>query len=597
MDSDDENDYQPSWRGVPGIVILINVFENSKHNIFEIAQIATCRLLKQHMRSSSSHHIAVCLYGSEESSTSKFDVKPVTEIIPLSVPTLEDFKKFKNMTKTSFTEAKEFKLSDVLWHSSKMFLNCKKQLSSRSVIMLTRFDIAPVVLDQKPTLNRASDLIDSNIDIRVINISDQQYVIDTFYEKFLKIANRGMDYVVPKPISSPIEIEKLMHQESHRHSAVAKLNFEICKDFNIGVGIYNLLKRPGQNNKKNVYLDRESNAVVTSVTKTVKVSIDATEIDEDNSQPKEVPLIKSELLYYQEFGGERIEFTDKEMKTIKNPFGPPMMKLLGFKPARIICKEKWYLKMGHFLFPNEKTIEGSTVACKALHKACADMEMVAICILCTRVNAKPVVVALSPCVRPLNLDVDVGFDIIHIPFVESVRDVNINEDEDNVESSVVCIEQAHKSLMKDILNELTVEYKPDMFEDPKLQSKYRALEAIALDEEDNDPFVDTTIPNPERFENIRDDLFEELFGPFGDMSLKRTAEKQASNGGKKQKVEDIDEDLLDLRLKSKKLNDYSVAQLRQILRFKQIKGLTGLTGLKKRELVNLVYEHCVSQDK
>lgn len=592
MDSDDENDFQPSWRGVPGIVILINVFENSKHNIFDIAQDATCRLIKQYMRSSSSHNVAVCLCGTEESSASKFDIKPVMEIMPLTVPTLENYKKLKSTTTSSFTEAKEFKLSDVLWHASKMFTNCKKQLSSRSVIMLTRLDIAPIAVDQKPTLNRASDLIDSNIDIRVLNISEREYPIETFYDKFLKIANKGLDYVVPKPIWSPTEIEKQMHQESHRHLAVAKLNFEIGTDFNISVGIYTLLKRPGQNLKKNVYLDRESNAVVTSVTKTMKVTIEDNADDEENSEPKEVPLIKSELLHYQEFGGERIEFTDKEMKAIKNPFGPPMMKLLGFKPATMICKEKWYIKMGYFLFPNEKTIEGSTVAFKALHKACVDMQMVAICILCTRVNAKPIVVALCPSVKPLNLDIDTGFDIIHIPFVESVRDVNINEDEDNDNVAVVRIDQAHKTLMKDIIKELIVEYKPDMFEDPKLQSKYRAIEAKALDEED--PFVDTTIPDDERFANIRDDLFEELFGPFGEM-LKRAAEKQSSsNGGKKIKVEAIDEDLLDHRLRNKKVNDYTVAQLKEILKFKDIKGLTGLTGYKKKELVDLVYKHCVA---
>ncbi|CAH2240680.1 jg4716 [Pararge aegeria aegeria] len=590
MDSEDEIDFQPSWRGVPGIIILINVYENSKHNIFETAHVATCRLIKQHMRTSSSHNIAVCLYGTEESSTSKFDVTPVKETIPLSVPTLYDYKKLKSLTPTSFTEAKEFKLSDVLWHSSKMFANCKKQLSSRSIIMLTRLDIAPVAVDQKPTLNRASDLIDSNIDIKITNISDHEYAIDPFYEKFLKIANRGMDYVVPKPIGNSTEIEKLMHQESHRHLAVAKLNFEICKDFNIGVSVYTLLKRPGQNYKKNVYLDRESNAVVTSVTKTMKVTVEST--DDENSQPKEVPLIKSELLYYQEFGGERIEFTDEEMKAIKNPFGPPMMKLLGFKPARVICKEKWYLKMGYFLFPHEKSIEGSIVAFKALHKACTDMEMVAICILCTRVNSKPIVVALCPSVRPLNLDIDVGFDIIHFPFVESVRDLNLNDDDDNEENSVVCIEDAHKTLMKDILNELKIEYKPDMFEDPKLQSKYRAIEANALDEEDCEPFNDTTIANPERFENIRDDLFEELFGPFSEIALKRPSDKLSSSSGKKQKVDNIDEDLLNLRLKNKKVNDYSVPQLKQILHFKDIKGLPGLTGYRKKELVDLVYEHC-----
>ncbi|XP_050352422.1 ATP-dependent DNA helicase 2 subunit 1 [Nymphalis io] len=584
MDSDEENDFQTSWRGIPGTIILVNAFENSKNNIFGTVHGAVCRLIRQHLRSLSYQNISVCIFGTEETTASAFDTKPVIEIIPLSSPSLDDYNKLKNSDITSFKEAKEFKLSDVLWHCSKTFANCKKQLSSRTVIMLTCLNNPPIAVDQKPTLNRAIDLVDANINIRIINVSQHEYKIDAYFEKLFTIANRGLDFVMPKPVWDSAEIEKLIYQESHRHVAVAKLNFEIGEDFNIGVGVHTLLTRAGQIYKGKINLDRDTNTVLTSMTKTMKVTLE----DDEESKQKQVPLLKSELIHYQDIGGERIEFTDSEKKLLTNPFGPPMMKLLGFKPATIVCKEKWYLKMGYFLFPNESIIEGSTVAFKALHRACRDMDMVAICVLSTRVNAKPFIVALSPCSKPLGLNVQVGFDIVIIPFVESVRDLNINEEGENEASQP--IEKAHKRLMSNILNKITIDFKADMFVNPKLELEYRAIEAIALEDDDNEPFIDTTKANPDKFQDIDEELFEELFGPFGSLSIKRTA-SSVDSSTKKQKVK-IDEGLLSTRLQNEKINDYTVQQLKQILKYKDIENLPALTGLKKSELVELVYKHC-----
>ena len=591
MDSDDENEIQPEWKGVPGTIILLNAMENSKYNHFAIGHVATCNLLRQCMRSSSSQNIGVFVYGIEEvsNSNSNFDSKAVTEIIPFNVPTVDDYKKSKKFDISSFTEAKEFKLADVLWHCSKVFTNFKKALSSRKILMLTRLDILPILADQQPTLNRARDLVDANIDLTIINVSENEYKIESvFYEKLLKIANRGMDFVFPEPMWTSQQIEECMCQESHRNLAVAKINFEIGNNFTIGVGVYTL---KSQKYQKSINLDRETNTILTSATKTLKIS---TEDDDGDSEQidksKEVPLLKSEILYYQEFGGERIQFTDNEMKIIKNPFGPPMLKLLGFKPVSHICKEKCFFKSSYFLFPNESVIEGSTVAFKALHKACKDMEMAAICVLCTRINAKPINVGLIPSSKPLGLNVDVGFDVVPLPFIENVRDINLNEDDENKSPK---IEEAHKSLMREIVSQVLIDYKPDMFEDPKVQSKYRALEAIALgDDDDIEPFVDTTKPNPENFYDIKEDLFEELFGPFGATSSKRKAANVSGEDLKKKKPNDIDEDLLTTRLRDMAVNKYTVQQLKDILKFKDDKSLPALTGLKKQDLVELVYKHC-----
>lgn len=587
MDLNDDNDEEiATWRGVPGVIVLLNVFDPSNKNTATVGHVATCRMVRHYLRSSSSELVGVCLYGTEDSNVSAFGTKSVIDVIPLTAPTLKDFKKLREIDVSSYEAPKEFKMSDALGACSIMFRNCKKQLLSRTVIILTRLDAAPV--DQKPTLIRVRDLVDFNTDLRIVNIAEDEYEAHEFYTKFLKEANKGKDIDIPKPIWNAKEIEKLMHLQSHRNLAVAKLKFQIDEGFVIGVSVYKLLTKTQH---KKINLDRVDNAVVSSSTKAVKVYTSNNdeapmEVDdrEENSL-KAMPLLKSEMLYYQEFGGERVEFTDEEMKKLKNPFGPPMIKLLGFKPTDILCKEKWFLKSGYFLFTNENIIEGSTVAFKAMHQACVDTKMVAISVLSTRVNAKPSIVALAPCTHPLGLDVEIGFDVIHIPFVENVRDLpEVEDDEDTA------ISRQQKGLMKDILETLKFDYRSDMFENPKLQCEYRAVEAIALEEDDLDPFVDTTKQSADKFEDIHADHFEELFGPFEMSAPKRSIPKESGRNSKRVKSEDLDGSDLKYRVESRTVDKYTVAQLREVLRDIGPEKLT-LTGVKKAELVDLVYKH------
>lgn len=591
MDSDDEREESASWKGVPGVIVLINVFDPSNHNTAAMGHAATCRMLKHYLRTSSSHYIGVSLYGTEDSDSSAFGIKGVTDIIALSTPALDEFKKLRDLNLSTFKQAKDFELSGALWHCSKVFANCKKQLSSRTVILLTRLDTPPVKADQQPTLKRVDDLVDSNIDIKVINVSPDDYDVDLYYEIFLKAANKGKDFILPKPIWDPKDIETVIHQQSHRHLAVARLTFDIGTGFSISVGVYNLLIRSSHYLNKKVNLESETNEIVTSVTKMMKKSTaeqnseSPMDVDNEEREPKKMPVLKSEVLHYQQYGGERIEFADNELKKIRNPFGPPMLKLLGFKPSRIMCKEKWFLKTGYFLFPNESIIEGSTMPFKAMHQACVETSMVAICVLCTRVNSRPHIVALSPCSHPLGLDVEIGFDVIQIPFVENVRDMPA------VEKDETAVSDVQKRFMKGILQQLKFEYKFDMFENPKVQSEFRAIEAIALNEVDIEQFVDTTTPSPEKFEGVQEDLFEELFGPFGPVAPKRPATQRENGGGSKKAKTEFDETEIEERVKFQTVNKYTVPQLRELLKRKQDSSMPALNGLKKDELCNLVYQH------
>lgn len=591
-DSETETEDVPSWRGVSGTVILINVYDPLDMGTAASSFRATCELVQGYLRQTSSELLGVCLYGTADTSESPLGLEGVLQVFPLSAPTLDDYKKLKSVNLSSCGQAKELKLSDALWHTSKMFTNCKKLVANKTVILLTRMDIPPVQVDQKPALKRVVDLADSEVHLKIINISENSYVVDKFYENLLTEAHKGDEFKIPEPIWGHSSIAKLMYHDSHRHMAVAKLSLEIGEGFSIGVGVFGLLKSSVK--PKKVQAHKETNQIVSSVITNYKVSTldeeleEGMNVDGEQLQTKEVPLLKSELLYYQIFGNQKVEFTVDEMKQLRNPFGPPMMKLLGFKPASILSKEKWFLKGCQFLFPSESLVEGSTVAFKALHKACIEMSVIAICVLCSRANSRPFIVALSPCTKPLGLDVKIGFDLIYIPFVENVREVPIEVCEKE-------IDEAHKIVFKDIIKELQFNYEPDMFENPSLQSLYCAIEALALEKDEVEQIIDTTKSDEKKLKSIDVELFGELFGPFGASAVKRPAAYKASDKGpgvKRERIdEDLDQDLLQSRLSTKTIHKYNVADLKKILRTSSDKGIPALTGLKKDDLIELVYKH------
>ncbi|KAG6451179.1 X-ray repair cross-complementing protein 6 [Manduca sexta] len=585
MDSDTESDEgSTQMRGIPGTIILINIFDPKSQKSAIQAHVATCLLIRHYLRTQSSHYIGIYLYGTDDDSTSIFATKSIKEIFPLCSPTLDDYKKLEETDVNSIKQSKDLVLSEVLAQCSKAFLACKKTLSSRTIVMLTSLDQLPAEDDQEPTLENVHEIFRSDIQIKIINISKSNYEIDQFYKDFVSEANKDQDVALPEPIWDSEKIKDKLIMQSDRHLTISQLPFEIGKDITMGVKIYKFLK--SQTNPKTTYVHKETSASITSSIKTMKEII--MDVDQDQEQEiKQVPAVKTEILHGQDFGTEKVEFTDTEMKMMKNPFGGNSLKLLGFKPANILQKEKWYIDNCYFLFPSEEKIEGSTIAFKALYQACVEENVVAICALRARVNARPRLVALSPSTQPFGINVDVGFDVIIIPFVENLRELPVVDEM----TEDIKITSNQREFMYDIVNSLKFEYKPEMFENPVLESKYRIIEAKALQDSQVAEIHDTTKPNEKIFEHIDDDKFYNLFGPFGAVATKRVNESKASSSGqKKSKTDEIDQDKLRENIKNKKVEKtYNVDQLKQILKSLNI----SVQKKKKDELVKLVYEHYI----
>lgn len=585
--SDEEESVILPWKGKPATIILINAFGGT--NTAERALVATCQMFRRYLRASSDQLLGVCIYGVEKSSTSLLETKSVIDLTPLNEPTLENLKIIQNFNLNTLVTSKELVLSDVLWHCQTLFTNLKRQISSSNIIILSRLEIAPTKTDEEITLNRVRKLVDLQINIKLINISENEYKIHNFYKDFIVEASRSKDILLPMPLWDPNEIELLMVQHSNRHLAVAQINLNIGDDVSIAVGVYNILKSYETTKPKTVKINRYTNALVKGFNQKMKMSekLDEDMDVDDEEKYTKAPLLKSEILHTKVFADKTICFTDDEMKMIRNPFGPPIIKLLGFKPANYMSKEKWFLKSGYFLYPNEKEIEGSTVTFKALYKACDEMSVVAICMLCTRVDYRPQLVALLPCSQPFNLKVDIGFDVIPIPFKENLKDVPVPDDDDNDDEN----DKRHKTIFKNLFNNLLFDYKPDLFENPRLQNIYQALEVkkIGCDVE---PFTDSTERNSETFDNLEDDVFYEYFGPFGPVAAKRdlSSKSESAVNSKKSKIEGYDENFVQERISNYTVDKFTKSDLIEILKRHGVEKVS--STLKKPELVKLVYSHC-----
>lgn len=591
MDSDPENEednYEDRWGGVGGQVILVDASEDMwkprydpdmEENILPLtsAMVSCMELARRVMVDAPTHHVGIAIFGTLQNDDK--GLENVVQLLTLKQLTVEDIQTLKRITqdvseiKTKWGSVDKYNFSDALWQASRMFSACKKKMSTQNVTILSCFT-EPDPTTRRTILKKASDLHSLGIRINLVNVSDVPISSDSFFIEFgSTVSNQApSDYEPPSPIISPREITSIIYETSHAKSASARLKFHLGNDVQIGVGLYHLCKT--KNLPKKVTLHRETNALVES-TRTNLLTNGFTSR----------PVLISELVMYQDYGGRKIELTHSELTQLRKFGGSPHMKLLGFKTADVLDMSKYYLKQSAFLYPDEVSVTGSTKLFKCLRDRCLEKNCIAICIIVPRWYTVPRLVALVPQERVVlnkrQIQSD-GFHVIYLPYIDNFKEVVTNESSEVSDEQQECMRKIIKKLK---LNDFEV----DSFENPKLQTLYNAIEALALEESEPRPSEDCTLPNTE----VQDgrigplsDSFETLFGPF--YVKKATKRPRASTSND---VEPPNLDILNERLNNKSVNKYNVEELKKIIRWRNPPNIA-LTGLRKNELIQLVYSHC-----
>ncbi|CAB4011678.1 X-ray repair cross-complementing 6-like, partial [Paramuricea clavata] len=280
-------------------------------------------------------------------------------------------------------------------------------------------------------------------------------------------------------------------------------------------------------------------------------------------------------------------FEKEEVDSIKSS-GDTGLTLLGFKP-RSSLKRYHHVRPAQFIYPDEKSISGSSRLFTALLKKCASKNLVIMCRFVPRRAASVRLVALIPQEEELdeqNVQVSPpGFHLIFLPFADDLRKLSYDDtpraNDDQVEKA------------KEIIKTLTSNFDPLDIENPSLQKHYGNLEALALDKDAPESFKDLSEPNKAQLDarlgNLATD-FKDLVFPEGYDSEakggKRKAASASSTSTKRVKTEELPPVDVKEYATTGKLSKLTVAILKEFAKSNNIK-----CGTKKADLIEAVNQH------
>lgn len=253
-------------------------------------------------------------------------------------------------------------------------------------------------------------------------------------------------------------------------------------------------------------------------------------------------LMPSDMKFYYTYGGKKAIFTKEECLEMRK-LASPGLRLMGFKPR---SRLKFYhnIQPSTFIYPNEKLIEGSTVAFAALHKKMLEMDRIAICRLIERERAQPIYVALVPQAEVLDSDQSQleppGFHMIYLPYADGIRNIAIPERAQ---------EATDKQILKAkrMVKKLNIDFNSYDFENPALQHHYATLQALALDHKNVEKVTDLLKPDKEGMEkyksvieDFKDSVYPEDYDPEEELKKKTTTTSTRKRSAPKRKREVID---------------------------------------------------------
>jgi len=310
--------------------------------------------------------------------------------------------------------------------------------------------------------------------------------------------------------------------------------------------------------------------------------------DEESQQITHEYQIKMTGGWYEcKVGDQKLRVTTDQLNRVRN-LHPPGMMLLGFK-HRSALPDNIYSKPCSFMYPDDQNIIGSKRLFRALWQRCLEREKIAICLFMCKRKSVPRYVALVPVEAAQPDDKNYrsllsgdGFKIVYLPEARDIRHIDMC-DWNNIGNTAT---DEGVELFEKVIKKLTVNYQPNLINDPNLEVLQSNLLALALniksDKEDLSQLPDPAVQN-QRIEKFIPS-YESIFGEEPVEQAKKRVAKSAAEGASAPKVAKINEDqiksydFVNQLLKDKRLNSCTVIQLRSILDIhfgdKPVKSLT-----------------------
>ncbi|RDD40807.1 X-ray repair cross-complementing protein 5 [Trichoplax sp. H2] len=490
-------DQEIRWANKDSLIMLIDcsmpMFRLSGGNDltpFQLSIKCTRSVLMNKIVSSDKDLVGIVFFGTDKSGNPS-DFKHIHVLQELDSPDAQRILELDTMLAdedgTDFVENyghnDDFSMNDALWTCSHMFSNSQQKIGHKRIMLFTNNDDPHEgnLSLKRLAQTKAKDLNDIGIEIELMHIQSANNIFDItkFYQDIITIPEDEDVGAVPDASGKFDELLIRVRAKDHKKRSLMKIPLNLGQDLEVGVTIFSLCRptsRPSY-----VQLDSKTNQVVKTVTK---------HICEDTGSE----LMTADIKYYQTFGGERVIFEKEEVGEIKN-FGKNGLTLMGFKPKNCV-KRHYHVRPSYFIYPDESVISGSTRLVSALLERTLARDVVAICKFVPRFASGPKFVALVPQKEVLDEHkvqvVPPGFNVVFLPYAEDFRQLKYEE------TPAPMNEQVDKA--KDIVKSLTFQYNPDKFENPALQKHYSNLEALALDRDVPEEFIDYTEPDAENID-------------------------------------------------------------------------------------------------
>ncbi|KAL6702658.1 ATP-dependent DNA helicase II subunit 1 [Coniothyrium glycines] len=468
------------------------------------------QLMQQRIISNPNDMMGILLFGTEETDLKDGDstFQHCYLLSDLDIPSAQDVKRLRDLVENEEDAQNILKpsqdgasIATVLFCANQIFTTKAPNFSSRRLFLVTDNDYpVKVKADKDSAVTRARDLYDlgCTIDLFPISQPDRSFDRSRFYDDLVyptspsdpdapvaipnttKVAKSGEGISLLKQLISSI------NSKATPRRALFTLPLELGPDLRIGVKGYIMIKRQEHAKSCYVWVGGEKPQIVQSST---------THMADDTARVVE----KTELRKAYKFGGDAITFTPEEIIRIRQCFGDPVIRLIGFKP--ISCVPIWAnINKATFIYPSEADFIGSTRVFSALQKKLLKSKKMGLVWFIARRNASPVLCALIAAEEKINEEgeqtMPPGLWLIPLPFADDLRQFPEQADKPLKTTDVLT------DKMRLIIEQLQLPkgvYDPSKYPNPDLQWFYRILQALALEEELPSQPDDKTIP---RFRQI-----------------------------------------------------------------------------------------------
>jgi ATP-dependent DNA helicase 2 subunit 1 len=500
------------------------------------------QLMQQRIISNPNDMMGILLFGTEKTDLKDGDntFQHCYLLADLDVPSAQDVKRLRDLVeddeaaKEVLKPAKEGAgIATVLFCANQIFTTKAPNFSSRRLFLVTDDDYpVKVKADKDTAITRARDLYDlgCTIDLFPISQADHSFDRSRFYDD-LVYPTSPSDPDAPSVVASTTKVAKsgegisLLNQllssinsKATPRRALFTLPLELGPDLRIGVKGYIMIKRQEHSKSCYVWVGGEKPQIVTSST---------SHMADDTARVVE----KAELRKAYKFGGDAITFTPEEITKIRQAFGDPVIRIIGFKP--ISCLPLWAnTNKATFIYPSEADYVGSTRVFSALHQKLIKSQKMGLVWFIARRNASPILSALIPAEEKTNNDGDQamppGLWLIPLPFADDIRQFP-----DQAEKPLVTTDELTDK-MRIIVEQLQLPkgvYDPAKYPNPELQWFYRILQAMALEDDIPEHADDKTIPKYKQIDKRCGEYIQEYAKEFA-VAYAQVSRSAASHKGK-----------------------------------------------------------------